>query len=110
MVDILVVVWFAAAGSGILAGFCALVSSRRRRVFLLAAGGCFAVAGLLGLASIGILFLVFSAGCFALAGRSNSDGRSTQGPPQVRTRVLVFMVWRHRAKSWGGSLSGCCHI
>jgi hypothetical protein len=44
--------------------------SERRRSFLLGAGGCFAVAGVLGILSVGIIFLAASMVCLVFAARS----------------------------------------
>ncbi len=86
MADVLSIVWFTALGLGLLAGLGALTLSRHRHYFLLAAGSCFAVTGILGLASIGILFIGLSAGCFILASRCPTGEQatpSTEPPPPM---------------------------
>lgn len=85
MSDVLSIVWFAAAGVGAVAVICAAVAKRQRRQFLIAAGSCFAAAGFLGLASIGIFFLAASAACFVLVSRADDaakDRSASSEPPE----------------------------
>lgn len=73
------VVWFAAAiGGGLLVVVAAFAPRDRRRFPLLAAGVCFAIAGLLGILSIGILFVALSAVCFVFSERAH---RRSASPP-----------------------------
>ena len=65
----LVVIWFASAIAGVIAALGALAVRRQRASLLVVAGACFAVAGVLGILSIGILFLALSVACFAASGR-----------------------------------------
>ena len=53
-------------------------ATRSTRFPLLAAGVCFAIAGLLGILSIGILFVALSAVCFVFAERAH---RRSVSPP-----------------------------
>ena len=68
-INILVAVWFVAAGAGVCSALGALATSSRRRSLLLVAGSCFAVAGVLGILSIGIIFIGLSTACFIAARR-----------------------------------------
>ena len=77
--DVLSIVWFAAAGVGAVALISAVLVKRWRREFLIAVGSCFAVAGILGLASIGIFFLAASAACFVLVSRADNAARDRSG-------------------------------
>jgi hypothetical protein len=75
----LVVVWFAAALGGVVATLLAVVMpSERRRSLLLGACGGFAVAGALGILSVGIIFLAASMVCLVLAGRTINPRRVTR--------------------------------
>ena len=70
MTEFLVAVWFASAIGGMIAVFGGVVGPRRVRHRLFAfAAVFFAVAGVLGILSIGIVFLMFSAACFIFSGR-----------------------------------------
>ena len=71
MAEVLSFVFFSAVIIGGLAAFASvLVSRQRRRVPLLVAGSCFAVAGFLSILSIGIIFVVLSVTCFTAAARA----------------------------------------
>lgn len=74
---VLSIVWFTAAAGGGLAAIGATFVTRRRRPFLIAAAACFWVAGLLGLASIGILFLGAAASCLVALSRGGPDHAAT---------------------------------
>jgi len=78
LVEILSAIWFTAAISGALAGLVALTVKSVRRPALMVAGSLFALAGVLGILSIGILFIGLAALCFT---RLNGIGRSTAIPP-----------------------------
>lgn len=69
MPPILTVIWFAAALGGLTAVAIAVAVSRWRREALLLGAIVFAVAGVLGILSIGIVFLGLAALCAYLAGR-----------------------------------------
>ena len=64
---ILGIIWFVVAAAGVMAAATALVARGVRQRLLVVAGSCFAVAGLLGILSIGLLFLLLSVACFAAA-------------------------------------------
>lgn len=76
MTEVFTVVFFSAAAIGLaMALFGTLLPMLRRRL-LFAAAFCFGVAGLLGLASIGIVLLALSATCLYLAKRSEPSQRN----------------------------------
>lgn len=64
--DVLVVLWFFWAIAGGVAVLAAIVALEYRRGSLLTAAGLFAIAGVLGILSIGVLFLVAAGLCAAL--------------------------------------------
>ena len=79
MAETFSVVWYSAAIIGVVAAAGAsLAAYGKRRQLLLIAGACFALAGLLGILSIGIVFLGLSVACFIAAARTpraaSSDG------------------------------------
>lgn len=63
----LTLVWWVSAVGGTLAVLCAALNDRWRRRLLIVAATLFAVAGVLGILSIGVLFLAAAVGC-AVAG------------------------------------------
>ncbi len=80
---VLALIWWTAAIGGLVAGLVGITVRSRRRESLLIAGGLFAVAGVLGILSIGIIFVVFSAACIVAATRTDAPvgahaGHSTQ--------------------------------
>lgn len=74
MATALAVVWFATAIGGAVAAVLAVLLPDRRRGLLLVAAACFAVAGVLGILSIGIVFVVGAVVCWHLANRVTPDG------------------------------------
>lgn len=74
---VLVWIWFAAAIGGIVAVVASLLLSDRQRELLGVAGVLFAIAGVLGILSIGILFLGASAACFARVRGLGGSGLAT---------------------------------
>ena len=75
MGDILTVLFFVAVVLGIASVVSGLfVMPARRRQLLFAASGCFAFAGILGLASIGLILLVLAAACTYWAQRTPLAG------------------------------------
>ncbi|MGB0111649.1 MAG: hypothetical protein WBP59_00370 [Ilumatobacteraceae bacterium] len=81
---ILSAVWFTAAIGGVIAAVLAVATETRRQSLLMVAGGCFAIAGILGILSIGLMFLIAAAACFARAtttgGSTPVDGPAVQQP------------------------------
>ena len=69
----LAVVWFATAIGGALAALLAMLIPDRRHSLLLVAAVCFAIAGVLGILSIGIVFVVGAVVCWHLANRITRD-------------------------------------
>lgn len=79
MAEVLTVVFFAAAIGGAIVGLVGVLAHvARRRASLLTAGVCFAVAGVLGILSIGIIFLALSIASFVVAFRTG-DGIEHRG-------------------------------
>ena len=71
--DVLSVIWFAAAIGGVVAAIVGWVRPAWRRPALVVAAACFGVAGVLGILSIGLVFLVMAFGCLALAIRASES-------------------------------------
>ena len=66
-------IWLITIIGALVAGGLAIGSRSLRAEALLIAGLLFAVAGLLGILTIGLLFLMASAGCFVWRGRLNRE-------------------------------------
>lgn len=78
--EALTIIWWFAATTGITAVVVSLVRPAARRTALLVSAGAFAVAGVLGILSIGVIFLVAASACGVLAVRhspSNGAGPAT---------------------------------
>lgn len=78
MDEALTIIWWLAAATGITAVVISLVRPEARRAALLAGAGAFAVAGVLGILSIGIIFLVAAVVCGVLAARQFSSDRANR--------------------------------
>jgi small-conductance mechanosensitive channel len=76
--DVLVVLWFVSAIGGGLALLIAAVAPTHRRALLVTAAALFAVAGVLGILSVGALFLVAAALCAVGARRSRTSVITTR--------------------------------
>ena len=63
--NVLVIIWFGAAISGALAALVAIVMPSARQAGLIVATSNFAVTGLLGIFSIGMLFIGLAVFCFS---------------------------------------------
>lgn len=63
------VIWFACAGIGGSALLVALILRVQRRLNLLVAAFAFGVCGILGAASIGVVFMLIAAGCLVASNR-----------------------------------------
>ncbi len=80
MGDPLTIIWWLATATGIAAVGVSLVRPAVRRTALLVGAAAFAVAGVLGILSIGVIFLVAAVACGVLGARqspSNSEGPAT---------------------------------
>lgn len=79
------IVWWVAAVTGVAGVIAAMVMERHRRIALWVATGGLTVAGVLGLASIGIFILVGAGVCAAVAARAGPRGstpdRTSTGRP-----------------------------
>jgi hypothetical protein len=67
--DLLTVIWWAAVVVGVVSILLAVGLASRRSELLVLAGGSFALAGVLGILSIGVIFLAAAAVCIAVATR-----------------------------------------
>lgn len=80
MADTLTIIWWLATATGISAVVVSLVQPAVRRSALLVGAAAFAVSGVLGILSIGVVFLVAAIVCGVFAARqspSNTEGPAT---------------------------------
>ncbi|HVE73813.1 MAG TPA: hypothetical protein VNA30_01795 [Mycobacteriales bacterium] len=70
--ELLVVLWYLCAIGGAVALVAGVANRRYRRTCLVVAASLFAIAGVLGILSIGVLFLVASALCAVGAWRTRA--------------------------------------
>jgi hypothetical protein len=63
--SVILIIWFGAAISGAIAAVVAVAMPSARQSALIAAGTNFAVAGVLGIFSIGMLFIGLAVFCFS---------------------------------------------
>lgn len=72
MADVLTVIWYVAALSGVVSVIVSIVRPAAHRPALLVGAVCFWIAGVLGILSIGVVFLVAAVICGVVAVRQTS--------------------------------------
>lgn len=80
MADVLIVIWYVAAASGLVSVVVAVARPAARRPALLVGAAAFGIAGLLGILSIGVVLLAAAAVCAVIAARQTS-APTTEGFP-----------------------------